>query len=245
MVEPAIEEFNYISTCLSTLIRRIPVEAQMNDNIHSLLLWGPVQASNILRETVGAIWLHPWEDRILLDSQEPCVFTISPWKTDLSLQLSAATAHGCAAMLIASCWETIFDPAMGFDDSSHSSKDVVAWHNYVSRFIDTNRVPLTKKFRVIVDEMNSPDWLRLAATMDIERNSITKTSRGRDKTRKEENKLPENPDTLELIKFLKRNRASFATDIQCIREFCDRHQIQKDPETMRREAARFAWYWKP
>ena len=66
-----------------------------------------------------------------------------------------------------------------------------------------------------------------------------------DKPQKGKSNLPESGDVLELVRYLKKGRGRFGTDIACAREFCLKHEITKTPaQNLLRQAYRFADHWR-
>ena len=66
-----------------------------------------------------------------------------------------------------------------------------------------------------------------------------------DNGEKPENKLPENPDVLELCKFLQKKLTQHGTMIGCAKAFCAKNGIDEaGAENLLRQAKRFRHLWE-
>lgn len=80
---------------------------------------------------------------------------------------------------------------------------------------------------------------------EVARDSHAAKDGQRDNLQNAENKLPLNSDVRDLCLYLKAKRTNFATNIECVRDFCRVNKINnKRPEALLRQAQRFPHLWR-
>lgn len=114
--------------------------------LHMIVLWGydPYR------------WIGPFRHKITRTRQLGDVVEFSPWKSGESA--ATATAHEMAAEIGRHLLREIFIETVHFED----------YGECVTTYVSANRSLLIPRLEIYQEQANSPEWLRLAATIESE-----------------------------------------------------------------------------